>query len=393
MKDLIKKLLNEALGVPSGIVDTGNMIYSQLLDEVKKMSNKSPYKEYEITLRGNYEISDYKFNKTIIHFNLEHIKGLEDIVAFGLSYRFKVRFDEKDVKTSVIISKDKVELSINLGIPDDKNMEDVYNYLTQEKDLLSSAITHELKHAYDSYKKPHNKAEYRADYESYMNTRFGIPPIDDFFHYLYFIHSIENLVRPSEVAAELQNGEIDKKGFLEFLKNNRTYSTLKKINNFSYEQFRNDIKDNLDIVKTRLSQNEIDIPNDDDEVVELILRLVYQNLINSKAENLKSDLTTNLFEKLLGFSGKKDEVFRKYIKRINKHKNHNDFFNNEEKMFKFVSGNLIKKINKLYAMLKDTKETKQSILDWDLHYKSKGIEPKIESSEKYIIPKNKKPLS
>jgi len=36
-------------------------------------------------------------------------------------------------------------------------------------------------------------------------------------------------------------------------------------------------------------------------------------------------------------------------------------------------------IKKLHSMLK---KSKQSILDWDLHYKSKGIEPKI-----------KKPLS
>ena len=38
--------------------------------------------------------------------------------------------------------------------------------------------------------------------------------------------------------------------------------------------------------------------------------------------------------------------------------------------------------------MKDTKENKQSILDWDLHHKSKGIEPKIETNEKNVTPKN-----
>lgn len=48
MKDLIKKLLNEALGVPSGIVDTGNMIYSQLLYEVKKCQIKVRIKNMKL---------------------------------------------------------------------------------------------------------------------------------------------------------------------------------------------------------------------------------------------------------------------------------------------------------------------------------------------------------
>lgn len=37
--------------------------------------------------------------------------------------------------------------------------------------------------------------------------------------------------------------------------------------------------------------------------------------------------------------------------------------------------------------MKDINKHKQSILDWDLHHKSKGIEPKIETNEKYVKPK------
>ena len=38
--------------------------------------------------------------------------------------------------------------------------------------------------------------------------------------------------------------------------------------------------------------------------------------------------------------------------------------------------------------MKDINKHKQSILDWDLHHKIKGIEPKIETDEKYVKPKN-----
>jgi hypothetical protein len=55
-------------------------------------------------------------------------------------------------------------------------------------------------------------------------------------------------------------------------------------------------------------------------------------------------------------------------------------------MFKFVSENMIKKINKLYAMAKEDpnvsalmqkinnkQTTNESILDWDLHYEGEKI--------------------
>ena len=104
---------------------------------------------------------------------------------------------------------------------------DIKEYLKKEKNEIISSITHELKHKYDDYKKPKNSLTARGEYSAYTNRGFGdIDPINKFLHHLYFTHSIENLVRPSELAGSIQSGEISKKDFYNFLMDNRIYKEL-----------------------------------------------------------------------------------------------------------------------------------------------------------------------
>jgi hypothetical protein len=82
----------------------------------------------------------------------------------------------------------------------------------------------------------------------------------------------------------------------------------------------------------------------------------------------QSALVTDPFEVIFCFSDKRNDViFNDYIKEISKfNENPNDFFEYEEKKFKFVSSKMMKKLSKLYAMLP---EDKKSIKNWDLHQK------------------------
>ena len=110
-----------------------------------------------------------------------------------------------------------------------------------------------------------------------------------------------------------------------------------------------------------------------------MLDLLRINLVNAKGAALKQDLTTSFFEEFMGFSEKKEQVFRNYIKKIRKYDNTNDFFRNEEKMFKQISYDLMKKIHKLYSILDKNKKTNESIINWDLYHKIKGTPIVIET--------------
>lgn len=385
LNKIIKKVLKEAVGVPDNIVETSELVYRQVMDQIKSMDSLDDDDEININLRlnGDYRISDYKFNKIDLTLEIIRTDQVQTGQIVGMAFEFASRLDNETIKMTHRPSKNKIKLKITIGIPPDGDLNTVIEELENEKRMSISSLSHELMHAYDKVKNPVTRPEHRSDYDAYKSLSFGIEPIDDFLHNLYFIHSIENVVRPAEVAADLKTGEINKEGFLEFLKNNRVYKKLKEISNFSYENFKKELFNHVDVIRKRLVDSGFDnIPEDNDELIDMILKLLKINITNKKASSLKSDLTSDFFESIMGFSGKKEEVFNNYLKKIQKYDNYNDFFKNEEKMFKTISGRLMKKIHKLYSLLND-KSTNESIIDWELHHKLRKTSNIIETEFKH----------
>jgi hypothetical protein len=99
-------------------------------------------------------------------------------------------------------------------------------------------------------------------------------------------------------------------------------------------------------------------------------------------------LTTNFFEAFMGLSGDKEELFKKIIKKASKFENNvENFYLYEEKNFKTVSREVMKKISKLYSLTNKTEKT--SILDWDLHHEINKTYEKIDKDYKYKKNKSK----
>jgi hypothetical protein len=385
MRDKIKKIIKEEVGVPEGIVETAELIYNQVIDKLNSLSTTDENNDkFMFYLKGDYKISDYKFKKIELTLEIVRTDEVSEGKILGMSFMFASKLDNKNVILHHIPTKNKIELSITMAIPEDGDLNDVIKEFESENTLIISSLTHELMHSYEKFKRPTYGVTSRSDYDAYTNLRFGIEPIDDLLHNLYFIHSIENVVRPSEVAADLKSGNIKKSEFLEFLKSNRVYQMLKKINGFTYERFKNELLNYDDIIRERLTDSGIDnIPENNEELVEMVLRLLRVTLVNGKESSLKRDLTTDFFEEITGFSGKKEQVFDNYIKKIQKYDNNDSFFKNEEKMFKFISYNLIKKIHKLYSILEKNKKTNESIINWDLYHKVKKTPIVIENESHF----------
>ena len=75
------------------------------------------------------------------------------------------------------------------------------------------------------------------------------------FYFLYFITTIENLVRPSEIYSQMKEGNISREDFLEFISSNTTYQTLKKINNFSVNDMISTLKEKPEVIDIFISKN------------------------------------------------------------------------------------------------------------------------------------------
>ncbi len=235
MRDLIKKILREEVGVPRGIVDSAQRLYNDIISRLKRktITGNSNFILTFKNVNGKYSFSDFQdFESIKVEFEFKEYSETDmhkGILILGMGHNSQSRLD--DGFELINLDTDNINLSIDLAIPETINEIDnkiIIKTLEDNKQMIVSSLSHELKHAYDGFKKPSEGLKQRSQYNVYSGTRFGIEEIDEFVYFLYFITVIENLVRPSEIYSLMQQGEISQKDFLNFISSNRTYSTLKK---------------------------------------------------------------------------------------------------------------------------------------------------------------------
>lgn len=380
----IKKILLERLGVPEGITETAEKLYEDFMKDLERSNFDENKNEYVFYFKVNYKISDLEIDsvKVIFQINKWNDSSKKDYVILGFATPFESASENDSEKLTILSSFDEFIIKFKFLVPQDWKFEGIINLLKKDRSSIINSFSHELMHAYDSYKSGYDDATERAGYEAAQNISFGIEPIDRFLHLLYFTHAAENVVRPTEIATAIKLGNVSQKNFLDFLKNNETYKMLDEARNFSYEKLRNELKEfipDIDRLGQKMKHN---MGSNDEEKIDEILRIVYVNLINNKGESYINLMTSNIIEKMLGLQGEKQMKLAKFLKKIQKFKKTEDFFKNEEKIFKFVANNMIKKISKLYDM---TKSDNKSIKDWNLYHKVKKTDQNLTPENKFKV--------
>ena len=384
MKELIRKILKEEVGVPNNIVNVANQLYNQVIDNLEDNEPIEDFDNVDTYIRGKFKIGDLKFKNITYMFEF-HTNDVDDeigIAGMATGGGFKVT---KKFKLKSTLDKDIFNIKFVIYAPSNATGKDIKDYFKKEKREIVSSITHELKHKYDDYKKPKTSLTDRGEYIAFTANRFGdIGPINRFIHNLYFVHTIENLVRPSEIAGAIDAGEITKKGFYNFLTNHRVYKQLKEIQGFTYEGFREELMDYVDKIKVLFKNNDVKYKGlTDEQIVDRTLELLFMNIQQWKGQSVHRLLIDNPIEMLLGFKGKKDEFYTKYVRKLMRFdEDYKKYFEYEQKMFNFVATKMIKKISKVYAMTKD--DTNESIINWELWQKVKGVNNEIVTEFTYL---------
>jgi hypothetical protein len=392
MKELIKKVIKEEVGVPSNIVNVANQIFNHVIENIVDTDTVEEIDDVKFYYEGKFRIGDLKFKMIDYQFNF-HINDKYELGVVSMATGGAVKVTKK-FRIKSILDKNDFHIQFEMTAPPEATGEDVKDYMKKEKTEFISSITHELKHKYDDFKKPKTSLTARGEYQSFTNNNFAdITPINKFIHNLYFTHTIENLVRPSELAGAIDAGEITKKGFYKFLTDGRVFKQLKEIQGFTYEGFREELIDYIDKIKILFDNNNVEYEGlSDDEIIDKVLDLLLINLGNWKAGSVHKLLTNSPMEMMFGFKGKKDEFFKKYLQKLQKYEgNFEKYYKYEEKMFNFVATKMIKKISKVYSMTKN--DTNESIINWELWHKVKGTNSNIVTESEswadrnYLLPK------
>lgn len=361
MRDLIIKIIQEEVGVPRGITDSAQKLYNDIISRLKKKvitDDASLILNFK-NIDEKYSFSDFnRFKNIKLEFELDEYSENEEhkgILIIGLGHNSQSVLD--DGFKLINIDDDTINLSINLGIPSsttELNSRNIIKTLEDNKQLIISSLSHELKHAYDAFKKPVESLKQRSEYSTYSNTRFGIKEIDEFVFFLYFVTAVENLVRSSEIYSLMQQGEISQKDFLSFILGNKTYSTLKRINEFSFTELVESLKQKPEEVRQFLTLVEdYEMPSSLDKKIDDLLKVVFLQLQKNIINRAQSTLSNNFFETIFGLSDEKIKFLTAYQKEILKFQNNPlKYYEFQEKKFKFVSEKMMKQISKLYSLAK-----------------------------------------
>jgi len=378
------KVLNEALGVPEGILDSASELYEIVMYFIKGIYDKR--EEYVFNRTIDLNIADYHIDSLDLHVMVEHIpeyEGKPEIAGMGMGQNFTYN---KKVQLKVQILDKEIELHITFVVGDEWETEDLYEKFTRDRVETESTLAHELKHKYDKQKKQTDLIGNDAQYQTYSkgNIRTGIPEFDlKFMRYNYFMQAAESLVRPTELASRMRQMKITKSQFLNFLKEDKAFKEMMDIRDYSFEKFVDGLKEQMDRVDRLLDHiGEYNENMSEDEKIKMILKLLYMNLVNTKVEffdkmtSTPFDSLRSLFNQTFGggiLGRDEDEenlekVRQKFINYLTKYeKNPIMFFKDRCEQLSYDANKIIKRLSKLYAMAEDDQPMNESIVNWELH--------------------------
>lgn len=385
MSLIVKNLLSEAVGVPEGIIESAEELYEIILNLLKGMDD---YDTRQTFTEDNLDltISDYKINELELFVEINEMDDYDGpLVMASAGVANKFNFDKK-ILMKIQESDNTIELQLSfVSSGDDWNAKEVYDFFRRDRVDLISVIAHEIKHKFDKQKKTTDLIGKDADYQAYSSSglNFGIPVINEFMRYSYFIQYVENLVRPTEMATRMKLKGITREQFKDFFENDKVVKELKEIRGFSYDYLIEKLHEQMNRIDALLEHAGVPYEDmDEEEKIKTIMNLVYVNLINTKRDIFDRmtqdvDSMSNVFMRMMGFMVKDEDneglekVRHKFLSHLARYINKEEqFFVDECERFNYVSTKLIKRLGKIYSLIPDEKEkTNESIIDWDLHQK------------------------
>jgi hypothetical protein len=367
----MRQIIKEAVGVPANIEVVAQNLYT---DIAKKLKNKEIGPEDVVKFKfinkdGRYSFADFNPNFITVEFGLGTYSGdaIDNItgnkITGGLvhSMGFSKASKLNDVFDLVSVDTDGgIELNIDYAQPendDEWSGDKILNTMKNNADNTVSSLAHELKHAYDNYKKPVEKLVDRSNYAGFQRVRSGVRPMDQFMFNMYFINQIENLVRPTESYVEMvSNGVVTKEQFLKFLLNSKTYKTLVKMRDYSFDDLKNELKEYepqideyLDNTVNNYDSSSMDI----DEKVNYFLKIFAIKISQKVHEVRKNMLTPNIFQMLFG-GGNPDanNFLESTLGDLTKMmENPNKFYYTSIENMKKIAIKMMKKLSKLYSLI------------------------------------------
>jgi len=369
MRDLIKRILREAVGVPKDIDIAAENLYNDIVEKLRTLDEDdlgNPI--YFPNNGGKYSYADFKPKRVELtiklgEFAIDNKDNIKDplIAGMGVSSYSKVTPEFNIVSHDV----DEIDLDITYAVPEGYNNihpSEIADVLEKKKSDSISSLAHELMHSYEKEKKPSEPIKRRARYSVQNSFRTPIRSINEFLFGMYYTNAIENYVRPTEVYSYLKQIGTTEKDFLEKLSSSDIVKKLLRYRDYSYEDLKNSLYNDMDSVNEVIENTE-GYPgptNTDEEKVNAALEIIHNKFMSEVLEHVKEIgnkalAQTNPFEMFMSMltGNVDDKGLIKVMKDSTKFRNDYDkWYRYEIKKMNRVSNELYRKLSKLYSLMK-----------------------------------------
>jgi Fe-Mn family superoxide dismutase len=373
IREIIKKKIYEAVGVPANIDVAAEKIFNDIINTLGLVSSHFDYvgelEEKILKLKGPYTFSDHSISNIRLKVEFEKDDNLE---ILGMYVHNDTEIVPPKVKYEV---SDTLTMGLRFQGPSKTEISELIDFMTSRKPKMVSSIAHEIMHDYDHAKKPIGDLENKIEYVTSKEGVGGTFELNLVIVGGYFMNQIENIVRPSEVYTELIQKGVTKEDFINQLNDTSYVEYLNLMRNLNYENLISALKKDYDDVIIILRSNNIAVYIDDvDKNIELFLYTVRVFLINTRL-NVANNVIPRTFEDMLnlklGIESEGLKFFRKYADKISKNgkylesnfnyeessEDNREYFTNRINKIVETSNKLYRKIAKIYSILPDKDNT------------------------------------
>jgi len=349
-----KRIIFETAGIPENILECSDLLYSKIFEHLNNNKNEPIPMWKEFFVEGNFRIMDFEVNKIRVRIVIDRVKYDKNIEFKNggnvdnaiLTNNYKLKTQEYSIENNYLLLT--FETSANYIV----TFINILKYFKNNEEYIKSVIVHELKHAFDDFKKPLSPLLKHGEYKGY-DYRTDIPPINNLIYGMYYTHDFERLVRNTEFYSLLNQRNIKKSEFNDFLVNSETYQIIKKMRDLTLDKIINTIKlsylAEVDNFLITLKYNpEIYTP---DQKIDIVFEKTYDGIKDLTIEYLGKFLL-DVSKPILN-SMQQRRLF--YDKEVQKKANadYMKYFNDKIKEINKNADLIIHKIGKLYDLLNE----------------------------------------
>lgn len=370
----LKKILDEAVGVPQNLIPLAQKTYNDIINHLSQEYDENDLLEnmsdINFEIPGPIQISDMTSDKILVTISFQKYS------EYAIQRMFHAQKTEIKFPNVISHREDEIKMGIVLMYPDDGTMGGMIEYLKKQRPRALSSIAHELKHAYDFYIKGNHPVEKYVEYSASQKVGdiFHVDYLNDFIFSYYFFHEFENSVRPSEMLSYLLEVGATKETFLERFRENNIAKEIKFSTELTYDKLVQELENNYGVIYNILKINNFNPTKDKSQIIQLFLFVVRKIMIGERVGVMKDVMPdmgmAGLFLSSMGVRTVYDDFLEKFFDKLTSggkyYENQYDetkspeinrsFFEKSINSIKQLAGKTLRKVSKVYSELPSEKD-------------------------------------